>query len=163
MPMSTLKDFLAEQAEKLKDTQQEAARRRDEWVASVNRLNEHIRGWLRSSDPEQILEVCEEPHEIREQGIGTYTAPGLVIALGARIVRVVPIARNVVGPLSETGAVHVIRAYGRVDLTDGLSKYLMYRVEKEPEDRWSIIEEDRYRLESLDQRAFEAALQGLLE
>jgi hypothetical protein len=161
--MSTLQDFLAEQAEKLKDTQQEALQRRDEWVASVERLNELIRGWLRASDPNHILDVREEPHEIREQGIGFYTVPGLVIALGPRLVRVVPIARNVVGPLSDTGAVHVIRAYGRVDLTDGLSKYLMYRVEREPGDRWSIIEEDRYRLEPLDQRAFEAALQSLLE
>ncbi len=40
---------------------------------------------------------------------------------------------------------------------------MIYRTEKDPEDRWSLIEVDSYRIQPLDQLAFEAALQSLLE
>src|SRR4051812_12099208 len=99
--MSRLKKFLAEHAEKLKVDQQEALKKRDEWVEAVGRLMEQIRGWLESSDPDHFLEVREETHKISERGIGTYEVSGLVIALGQRLVRVKPIARNVMGPLSD--------------------------------------------------------------
>jgi hypothetical protein len=61
-------------------------------------------------------------YEIREEGIGRYEVSGLVISLGPRMARVVPIARNVLGPLAATGSVHIIKAYGRVDMIDGLEK-----------------------------------------
>jgi hypothetical protein len=40
---------------------------------------------------------------------------------------------------------------------------MMFRTERGAEDRWGIIEEDRYSLKPLDQTSFEAALQSLLE
>ena len=67
------------------------------------------------------------------------------------------------GPLSSTGAIHVSRAFGRVDLTDGLQKFMIFRVEKDPEDRWSIIEQDRFQMRALDPSAFEEAFKALLE
>ena len=68
-----------------------------------------------------------------------------------------------VGPLSSTGVIHVSRAYGRVDLTDGLQKYMIFRVENDPEDRWSIVEQDGFRMRAFDQVAFEEAFKALLE
>jgi hypothetical protein len=44
-----------------------------------------------------------------------------------------------------------------VDLTDGLQKFMIFRVEKDPEDRWSIIEQDGFRMQEFDQFAFEKA------
>ena len=77
--------------------------------------------------------------------------------------RAEPIARNVAGPLSATGVIHVSRAYGRVDLTDGLQKFMIFRAQKVPEDRWSIIEQDGFRMQAFDQFTFEEAFKALLE
>ena len=159
----TLREFLESQEEQLKAGQPQAIKRRDEWIAAVDRLEGRIRDWLASSDPRGLLEVRAESCELREQGIGLYRVGRLVMAMGPRIVRLDPVARNVVGPLSSTGVVHVIRAYGRMDLTDGLRRYYLYRTEVEPEDRWSLIKEDGYDLQPLNQASFEAALQDLLE
>ena len=162
--MGSLKDFIAEQAEKLRTEEPRAARKRDEWTAAVDRLNQRIREWLTQADPDQkILEVRERPYPRREEGIGAYEVRGLSIALGPREVRVEPIGRNVAGPLSATGVIHVHRAYGRVDLTDGLKKFMIFRVERDPEDRWNIIEQDGFRMQPFDQSAFEEAFKSLLE
>ena len=49
--METLKDFIASQAQKLRNEEPQAARKRDEWV-SVDRLNQQIRSWLTQADPD---------------------------------------------------------------------------------------------------------------
>ena len=92
----------------------ERAKKRDEWVAAVNRLCNQIKEWLAKADPDKILTVQGRSYEIREEGIGSYTVSGISISLGPRHVDVVPVARNVVGPLSTTGVIYVPRAYGRV-------------------------------------------------
>ncbi len=40
---------------------------------------------------------------------------------------------------------------------------MIFRVEKGPEDRWSIIEQDGFRMRAFDQFAFEDAFKALLE
>jgi hypothetical protein len=161
--VASLKEFLKEQAENLRTQEPERAKKRDEWVAAVDRLCNRIKEWLDQADPEKVLTVQDRPYEIREEGIGTYKVSGISISLGPRHVDVEPVARNVMGPLSTTGVIYVSRAYGRVDLSNGLEKFMVFRVEKEPEDRWSIIGQDRPLMELLDQSTFEAALQSLLE
>jgi len=162
--VESLKDFIASQAEKHRNEESQAAHKRNEWVAAVDRLNQQIKAWLSSADPDHaILDLCETPYQLREEGIGSYKARGLTISVGRRELRVEPIARNVAGPLSSTGVIHVSRAYGRVDLTDGLQNFMIFRVEKVPEDRWSIIEQDGFRMRAFDQFAFEEAFKALLE
>ena len=162
--VGSLKDFIAERVEKLRTEKPQADKKRDEWVDAVDRLNQQISEWLTQADPDHnVLEVCERPYQLREEGIGTYEVRGLSIGLGTREVRVEPIARNVAGPLSATGVIQVNRAYGRVDLTDGLKKFMIFRVEKDPEDRWKIIEQDGFQMQTFDQSAFEEALKSLLE
>jgi len=162
--VETLKDFIASQAQKLRNEEHQAARKRDEWVSAVDRLNQQIRSWLTQADPDhEVLEVRELPYQLRDEGIGSYEARGLLISLGRRQIRLEPIARNVAGPLSATGVIHVGRAYGRVDLTDGLRKFMIFRVERDPDDRWSIIEQDGFRMQPFDQLAFEHAFKTLLE
>ncbi|HKI17572.1 MAG TPA: hypothetical protein VKA15_06815, partial [Isosphaeraceae bacterium] len=162
--MGSLKDFIAEQAEKLRPEEPQAVRKRDEWVGAVDRLNQQVREWLTQADPDhKVLEVRERPYQLREEGIGTYEARGLSISVGRREVRVEPIARNIAGPLSATGVIHVNRAYGRVDLSDGLKKFMIFRVEKDPEVRWNIIEQDGFHMQTLDQATFEEAFKSLLE
>ena len=163
MTVGTLKDFLAEQAERLQAHGLEAARRRDEWVDAVARLVEHIETWLGEADPGRILDVREHFFELREIKIGTYKVLGLSILLGPTAVYIEPIARFVAGPHSMTGRIHVPRAFGRVDLTNGLERFMIFRVETDPEDRWIIIEQDGYVTRPFGREAFESALQSLLE
>ena len=73
-----------------------------------------------------------------------------------------PIARYVAGPLSATGVISVNRAYGRVDLTDGLKKFMVFRVDRDPEDRWNIVEQDGFRIQPFDQSTLEEAFKSLL-
>jgi hypothetical protein len=162
--VESLKDFIASQAQNLQNEESRAAQKRDEWIGAIDRLNEQIRMWLTNADPDHaIIAVREFPYQLREEGIGSYEARGLIISVGRREVRAQPIARNVAGPLSATGVIHVGRAYGRVDLTDGLQKFMIFRVEKDPEDRWSIIEQDGFRMQAFDEPAFEKAFKALLE
>jgi hypothetical protein len=162
--VGSLKEFIASQAQKLRDEESQAANKRDEWLAAVDRLIQKITTWLTYADPDHaVLEVHETPYQLREEGIGSYEARGLTISAGRRELRVEPIARNVAGPLSSTGVIHVSRAYGRVDLTDGLQKFMIFRVEKVPADQWSIIEQDGFRMRTFDQAAFDEAVKALLQ
>jgi hypothetical protein len=163
MAVKSFRDFLAEQAERIPDQETKAAKRRDEWIASLTRLNDRIKDWLQQDDPNHVLSVEDLTYKLREEGIGEYEVNGLSIGLGPRYVRLQPVARTVAGPLSSTGVVHIPRAYGRVDMTDGLRKFMLFRVETEPQDSWRIIEQDGYKVLPFDQQSFESALQSLLE
>ena len=161
--MASLKEFLAEQAEILKNEPSRATATRDEWVAAVGRLIAQARDWIAEADPGHVLAIEERTVAIREEMIGSYEVPALTIILGVRSARVEPIARGVAGPLARGGEIHARRAFGRVDLTNGLEKYLIYRKEKEPVDRWLIVKQEGYLIRDFDRDSFEAALQSLFE
>jgi hypothetical protein len=159
----SLKEFLDEQAERLKTEPSKAAARRDEWVAAVERLMAQVRDWLAEADPNHVLAIEERTVKIREEMIGSYEVPALTIILGLRSVRVEPIARNVMGPLEQTGAFRVIRVFGRVDLTNGLEKYMIFRRAKELDGPWDVVKEDAYPMQPFNHASFEAAIQDLFE
>jgi hypothetical protein len=163
MMSRSLKEFLAEQAERLESEQQKAAQCRDEWVAAVESLNQQVCAWIAASDPERILKTNQSQIVLREQGIGEYEIPGLVITLGTRIARLTPVARFALGPLPDTGVGRFLRTHGRVDFTNGLQTYSLYRQFIQP-DQWLIVDQDEpFRLDPFRQESFESALQGLLE
>jgi hypothetical protein len=161
--VASLKEFLASEAEKLRGEQSEAMRKREEWIASVERLLAQMKEWLGQADAKRILMIDESPIRVSERGLGTYEIPALTIGLGAREVRVKPVARYVGAPLRATAMLQVPRAYGRVDMTNGLDRYLIFRVEKEPADRWMIVEQDGPLVEPFNRTSFESAFQRLLE
>lgn len=162
--MKSLKDFLAEQGERLQTHELKAAERRDEWVGAVDRLLGRIIDWLREADPGGLLEVRMHSIQIREVGIGMYMVHALSVELGPTEIRIEPIARNVAGPQSMTGLISIAKAYGRVDMTNGLEKFMIFRTsDKSDEDRWIVIEQDRYQMQPFDRGTFESAFQSLLE
>jgi hypothetical protein len=161
--VSSFSEFLASEADKLRAEQAEAMGKREEFVKSVQRLLGQIKEWLEQADVKRILMIDESPIRLSERGLGTYEVPALTIGLGTREVRVKPIARYVGAPLRATAMLQVPRAYGRVDLTNGLDRYLTFRVEKEVGDRWMIVEQDGPLVEPFDRTSFETALQRLLE
>ncbi len=161
--MKTLKDFLAEHAEIERGRADEKRAMQQEWTGALHRLIGQIREWLVDSDPEYLLEIEESHHEIREVNVGVYTAPGLVIRLEAREVRLMPIARKVVGPLLSGETIRMARAFGRVDMTNGGEKFTIFRSRKDPSDEWMIVEDWGHVVRKFDRQAFEEAMQILLK
>jgi hypothetical protein len=161
--VASLKEFLASEADKLRSEQTEAVSKREEWIASVERLIAEMKEWLGQADTERVLMIDESPIRVSERGLGTYEVPALTIGLGTREVRVKPVARVVSAPLRVTAVLQVSRAYGRVDMTNGLDSYLIFRVGKEATDRWMIVEQNGPKTDSFDRASFESALKSLLE
>ena len=161
--MASLKEFLESEAEKLRSEQAAALTERQEWIAAVERLLAQIQEWLGEADTKRILMVEGTPIRIAERGLGTYEIPALTIGLGTREACIKPVARYVAAPLRSTGIIQVPRAYGRVDMTNGLDRYMIFRTELEPEDHWIITEEDEPLLERFDRKSFEPAFQSLLK
>jgi hypothetical protein len=154
----TFREFLKRKAEE--ERQAERRQRRDEWVAAVGRLIQQVRTWLEESDPEHFLDIVPQEVEKVEQGLGLYKAPGLKIGVGDAAVRVVPVGRNavgLVGPQGDDG----VRAEGRVDITDGVRKYILYRTVKDGQEAWYALDEE-FKAAPLDRTRLEAILQDLL-
>jgi hypothetical protein len=88
-----------------------------------------------------LLDV--EPYEVQraESRLGTYDAPALKIRLNGEEVAVMPIGRSAIGPLSARAhkALQGIAgtdgpAAGRVDITDGGARYVLFRdIKSDPE------------------------------
>jgi hypothetical protein len=159
----TLEEFLHERAEIERGRAHEKIAVQKEWIGAVRRLIDQMAAWLRAADTEHLLEVEEECHKLREIDVGVYTAPVLVIRLESQEARVIPVARMVVGPDLSNGTIRVNRAFGRVDLTDGGKKFMLFRSQKDPSDRWVIVEDEGYTIDKFDREAFEKALVSLLE
>ncbi|HEX8202469.1 MAG TPA: hypothetical protein VF590_18475 [Isosphaeraceae bacterium] len=120
-------------------------------------------GWLRQADQEGILKIFQKQYTLNEEGIGFYEVNGLTIRLGAREVRVVPVARQVIGPYTTADGGRRIRAQGLIDLENGEQRFRIYRF-TEPDEHWVIVDEDRDdALRDFDQEAFEIAIQRMLE
>lgn len=161
--MSTLQDFLKQRADHLHASSSEKMKIQNEWIQAVNRLLTQIKQWLKDADQPGILNIFEESVDRRESGVGVYEVHSLRIRLEAQEVCVIPIARNVLGPVSSSGTIHKGKSFGRVDMTNGVSKFLLFRTEVEPSDRWIIVDEDAYVPRDLDRGSFDAAMQSLLQ
>ena len=161
--MSTLQEFLKQRADLERQATPQKLEIQREWCTAVERLINQVCQWLADADKEKILEVRDEWHQRRESGVGVYNVLGLVVRLEAQEVHIVPVARNVVGPVASTGTIHVARSFGRVDMTNGAEKYMLFRTKVAPSDEWVIINEDGFALQPFDQKSFDAAMQSLLQ
>jgi hypothetical protein len=135
--------------------------RRSEWLGAINRLYDQIREWLREADPEGLLDIVPYQVSRTEPILGTYDAPALQILLGPAEAQVVPMGRevrryNLRGPSDAATDVA-----GRVDITDGLRTYNLFREKRRAGDRWQVCDE-RNRFTDLNRQEFERILEELL-
>jgi hypothetical protein len=159
----TLEEFLTEREEMERGRADEKIAVQKEWIGAVRRLIDQMTEWLRAADKKHLLEIEETQYKLREVDVGVYRVPGLVIWLEANEVRIVPIARMVVGPELSNGIIRVTRSFGRVDITDGGEKFMLFRSQKDPSDEWVIVEDRAYTFKRFDREAFEEATQSLLQ
>ena len=155
--MTSFQEFLHKKAEEQGQTSRRE--RRDEWVLAVNRLYDQILGWLREADPDGLLELIPLSFNKAEKGLGPYKVQGLQIGMGDLSVQVLPVARNVVGSprIMGDGA----QLAGRVDITDGIKKYVLRRVLKDGAESWEVLD-DHFDAAPLDRARLESILQDLL-
>jgi hypothetical protein len=133
---------------------------REGWIEAVGSLIQTVKGWINGVDDEKLVKFEENEYHRNEESIGEYSVPGLTIRIGPRQVDLVPVAFSVLNPLG-------LPAEGRVDLTNGIERYRLYRMEvlrdrpgRESFPPWAI---DRGGLAQLSPYNFAAAFQSLIE
>jgi hypothetical protein len=119
---------------------------------------------LYDADSQNILEFFENSIQLREYEVGVYLVKRLTIRLEAQEVHVIPIARNAVGPVAaSSGSTHRGKSFGRVDITDGVAKFLLFRTQVQPADQWVIVDDETYIIRELNEESFASAMQSLLQ
>lgn len=122
------------------------AKRKAEWLRSLDELFEQIAFWLQEPMAQNLVTLEKETIELNEYRLGSYTAPRLVLQIGHDTVYVEPVGTYVIG------------AKGRVDMkTRGASSKPIWT-----EDGWGVLEPERTIARGLDEATFTKALQNLL-
>jgi len=176
---TTFADFLHQQAEKHRAESEAGKVVVHEWRAGVTRLFDQIRGWLKESDPDGgIIEIKESEINLNEPGLGRYSVPRLDLRGLGKWIGIIPKARNTVRTAKPAQKLAPERATGRVDITDELRRYVLYRFREDDQAEWMIDarwldEADQQRpgfvqyipqpnLKPLDKDTFERALMSYL-
>lgn len=179
--MSTaFREFLQEQAEKHQAEASVSKATIDDWRTSIERLFEQIRGWLKESDPAGLIEIEGNEQVITEPGLGRYCVPRLDLRAFGKWIGIIPKARRTVGTATPPQKSAPQRAEGRVDITDELRRFVLYRFREDGRDVWlidglergyeeadkawpgTVRYEPRAKPRPLDQEAFESALMSYL-
>lgn len=135
---TTFREFLNEQAEKHQAQVNAGKAIIDEWRTAIENLFSQIRGWLKESDPKEVIKIEESQEEVKEPGLGPYRVPRLNLRAFGKWVGVVPKARRTVGAAKPPQKSVPERAEGRVDITDELRRYVLYRFKENGSDVWLI-------------------------
>jgi hypothetical protein len=173
---TSFKEFLQEQAKKHQAESDAAKGTIDEWRTAIEHLFSQMRQWLKESDPQGLIELEENQEDVTEPGLGRYHVPRLDLRLFGKWVGIIPKARRTVATANPPQKSAPERAQGRVDITDELRRYVLYRFREGGHDLWLINNlapekewpgQVQYVPKSeprpLDQEAFEKALMSYLQ
>jgi len=158
---ATFKEFLREQAAKEAAQATKAKDVVDEWRTAVEKLFRQMRAWLAESDPDGVIEIKEQQQEVREPGLGRYHVPRLDLHAFGTWIGIIPKARQTVATARPPRVAAPQRAVGRVDITDELRRYVLFRFRDGDRDVW-LIEDADSKSKPFDHEAFEAALLSYL-
>jgi hypothetical protein len=158
---TAFKDFLRQQAEKHQAEVSAGKATVDEWRAAIERLFGQLRAWLQESDPEGLIEIKEGQQDITEPGLGRYRIPRLDLRAFGKWIGIIPKARGTVRTAHPPQKAAPERAIGRVDITDELRRYVLYRFQEGDREVW-LIDDLESPPKSLDQDTFEKALMTYL-
>jgi len=138
--------------EKADEEAGDSYRQKQEWIAALGKLMAQVRKWLESAEVETLLTVEEVQLELREPGLGAYTAMGLQLTTPhGKVIHVIPKGRFVVG------------ASGRVDIECGPKKAVLVQVEP---GAWQFAQlaaaQGRWTFKDFNEESFWEALNDLL-
>lgn len=156
----SFKEWLALEAERERVSTRKLSLIED-WTTSVVALLAQLVRWLAEDDETRVLQVESGKIQLDEQGLGSYEIATLRIYLFARFADLIPAGRNVVGGVGKHGELGY-KSEGRVDLTNGVDKFLLYRVVTPDGKEWVLVDDEDYSVKPLTKASFEYALQVLL-
>jgi hypothetical protein len=111
----------------------------DEWCEAVDKLYERLREWLRAADPEGIINAEPSQIEVSEPGLGRYQISRLNLRAFGKWVGLIPKARKTIKKANPRQDRAPEQATGRVDITDEIRRYVLYRFPShEADDSWFI-------------------------
>src|ERR1017187_5880359 len=135
---TTFKQFLQEQATKHSAEAKAGKAVVDEWRVAIEQLFGDMRTWLKESDPEGVIEIKENEEKVNEPGLGRYRVPRLDLNVFGKWVGIIPKARRTVGTAKPPRKSVPEQAQGRVDITDELIRFVLYRFRDGDNDVWMI-------------------------
>jgi len=159
---TAFRDFLRQEADKHQAECNAGKGTVDEWRSAVERLYAQMRAWLKESDPDGVIEIEESQQEITEPGLGKYRVPRLNLRAFGKWIGIIPKARRTVGTAMPPRKSVPERAAGRIDITDELRRYLLYRFQENGSDIW-LIDDLHTEPKPLGKEAFEHALMSYLQ
>jgi hypothetical protein len=133
-----LRDVLREKAKKYEAQAESNKRIIVEWRSAVDKLFERLKGWLPEVDPDQIIKFEISDREVVEPGLGRYKIASLNLYAFGKWVGLIPKARKTIKKASPSQNAAPENALGRVDMTDELRRFVLYRFRKSNEDDWVI-------------------------
>ena len=129
-----------------------------DWLDAIGGLFAQMKAWIAEADPKGILTLEESLTEIKEPNLGRYKAPRLDIRAFGKWIGILPKARKTLGWANPPRSNSPVGATGRVDITDELNRFILYRIPESGGSIWMIEGPEFDRSEVLDKPRFEAAL-----
>jgi hypothetical protein len=157
---ASLREFLKEKAEEIASDQSKNNQLIAEWQVAVNRLIETAEKWLIAADPNGLIRRERKSIEINEPRFGRYGTKSLNLECLGKWVGVIPKARKTVKRAAPQQDGAPEKATGRVDITDEIRRYVLYRFGEGPdEERWFIEDSaTNAPMQPLTEERFESAL-----
>jgi hypothetical protein len=159
---STFTDFLHQYAAKHGTDFQTNQALIEEWQAAVAKLFAQIRQWLAELDPERLITIEEGTQRINEPRLGRYSIPRLDLYVLGTWIGIIPKARLTIGTVHPPRESTPERATGRVDITNDVLRFILYRYQTDGESGW-VLDDLRTEPKPLDRTAFEKALMSYLQ
>jgi hypothetical protein len=163
--MSTsLRDFLKQKAAVYAAESDKNRLIIEEWQSTVDRLFTQLEGWLSVADPEGIIRRERSQIEVSEPGLGRYTISRLNLRAFGKWVGLIPKARKTVKRAAPQQQSAPDQATGRVDITDEIRRYVLYRFTHGTNEQWFMDDPaTNSELQPLTADRFEAALLGYFQ
>jgi hypothetical protein len=163
--MSTsLREFLKEKAATYAAESEKNRRVIEEWQVAVERLFTQLEEWLAAADPEGIIRRERSQIEVTEPGLGRYAISRLNLRAFGKWVGLIPKARKTVKRAAPQQKGAPDQATGRVDITDEIRRYVLYRFTRGTDDQWFMDDTAaNTELQPLTAERFEAALLGYFQ
>lgn len=126
--MGKLRELLANEAAKYRDEKAKHQKALGDWLKLLDDLFTQLDAWLKTSDPEGLLEITSETFTINDPALGEYKAPIRRITLGRNSVEIVPRARYVIAEIQPPNE-KPTRAHGLVEIrARGWVSYNLYQL-----------------------------------
>jgi hypothetical protein len=152
--MPTFKEWLKEKADSAPEEQRKKLLQ--DWTDAYSELAHNVREWLQDDEAGRVR-FGNEPITRSEEGLGSYQFSTVKIIVGDQSVDVVPVARNVIAHVGDPPT----RAAGRVDITNGIRKYALYRVVRDGNSTWRIVK-DATEIGDLSRQSLEEIIMDLM-